>query len=158
MLAYILRRLLLMVPTILGIMAVSFAIVQFVPGGPVERAISQLQGTDQSSNAGFGGGGGQIGSGAAQAGGDIASRYRGSQGLDPKFIKGLEKQAGAGAVLDSGARLFDLQLRQKLLPRCAGARTDQGEAAGLDLARPVDDVHLLCDLDSARREQGGQGR
>jgi microcin C transport system permease protein len=94
MLAYILRRLLLMIPTILGIMAVSFAIVQFVPGGPVERAIAQLQGTDQSSTAGFGGGGGQIGAGAAQAGGDISSRYRGSQGLDPKFIKELEKQYG----------------------------------------------------------------
>src|SRR5271156_1872598 len=94
MLAYILRRLLLMIPTILGIMAVSFAIVQFVPGGPVERAISQLQGADQSSTAQFGGGGGQIGSGGAQAGGDIASRYRGSQGPDPKFIKELEKQYG----------------------------------------------------------------
>src|ERR1700727_928766 len=80
MLAYILRRLLLMIPTILGIMAVSFAIVQFVPGGPVERAIAQLQGADQSSTA--------------PAGGDITSRYRGSQGLDPKFIKELEKQYG----------------------------------------------------------------
>ena len=93
MLAYILRRLLLMIPTILGIMLVSFAIVQFVPGGPVERAIAQLQGTDQSSTAGFGGGGGEIGA-SAQAGGDISSRYRGSQGLDPKFIKELEKQYG----------------------------------------------------------------
>src|SRR5271169_1510907 len=93
MLAYIARRLLLMIPTIFGIMLVSFAIVQFVPGGPVERAIAQLQGTDQSSTAGFGGGG-QIGAGAAQAGGDISSRYRGSQGLDPKFIKELEKQYG----------------------------------------------------------------
>src|SRR5271156_1817857 len=96
MLAYILRRLLLMIPTILGIIAVSFASVQFVSGGPVERAISQLQGTDQSSTGGLGGGGGQIGSGAAQAGGDIASRYRGSQGLDPKFIKELEEKYGFG--------------------------------------------------------------
>ena len=68
MLAYVVRRLLLMIPTILGIMAVSFAIVQFVPGGPVERAIAQLQGADQSSTAAFGGGGGQIGAGASQAG------------------------------------------------------------------------------------------
>ena len=108
MLAYILRRLLLMIPTILGIMAVSFAIVQFVPGGPVERAIAQLQGADQSSTAQFGGGGGQIGAGSAQAGGDITSRYRGSQGLDPEIHQGAGKtirlrQAGAGAVLDSGA-------------------------------------------------------
>ena len=49
MLAYIVRRLLLMIPTIFGIMLVSFAIVQFVPGGPVERAIAQLQGDDESS-------------------------------------------------------------------------------------------------------------
>src|ERR1700735_5065173 len=96
MLAYILRRLLLMIPTILGIMAVSFAIVQFVPGGPVERAIAQLQGADQSSTAQFGGGGGQIGSGTAQAGGDISSRYRGSQGLRPEFIKEIEKKYRLG--------------------------------------------------------------
>ena len=107
MLAYIARRLLLMIPTIFGIMLVSFAIVQFVPGGPVERAIAQLQGADQGSTASFGGGGGQIGAGAAQAGGDISSRYRGAQGLDPKFIKELEKQYGfdkpaLGAVLDPG--------------------------------------------------------
>ena len=163
MLAYILRRLLLMIPTILGIMAVSFAIVQFVPGGPVERAIAQLQGADQSSTAGFGGGSGQIGAGAAQAGGDISSRYRGAEGLDPKFIKELEKQYGfdkppPGAVLDPGARLCDLQFWQELLSRRSGARADQGKAAGLDLAWAVDDFHLLCDLDSARRPKGGEGR
>src|ERR1700677_4087307 len=95
MLAYIARRLLLMLPTIFGIMLVSFAIVQFVPGGPVERAIAQLQGTDQGSTANFGGAGGGIGGAAtAQVGGDISSRYRGAQGLDPKFIKELEKQYG----------------------------------------------------------------
>ena len=65
------------------------------PGGPVERAIAQLQGNDEGSTANFGGGGGQIGAGAtAHAGGDISSRYRGAQGLDPKFIKELEKQYG----------------------------------------------------------------
>src|SRR5487761_2049104 len=83
MLAYLARRILLMIPTLFGIMLVSFAIVQFVPGGPVERAIAQLQNADQN------------GVGGANAGAaDIASRYRGSQGLDPKFIKELEKQYG----------------------------------------------------------------
>ena len=72
MLAYIPRRLLLMIPTIFGIMLVSFAIVQFVPGGPVERAIAQLQGTRRRLDRAFGGGGGQIGAGAtAQAGGEF---------------------------------------------------------------------------------------
>src|ERR1700688_2768590 len=95
MLAYIARRILLMIPTIFGIMLVSFAIVQFVPGGPVVRAIAQLQGLDEGSASRIGGGSGQVGAGAtAQAGGDISSRYRGAQGLDPKFIKELEKQYG----------------------------------------------------------------
>jgi microcin C transport system permease protein len=94
MLAYIARRLLLMIPTIFGIMLVSFVIIQFVPGGPVERMIAQLQGLDQGSTARFGGGGGQIGAGVAAHTGDISSRYRGAQGLDPQFIKELEKQYG----------------------------------------------------------------
>ena len=51
MAAYILRRLLLMIPTIFGIMAISFAIVQFAPGGPVERSVAQLQGHDAGATA-----------------------------------------------------------------------------------------------------------
>ena len=53
--AYILRRILLMIPTIVGIMAISFAIVQFAPGGPVEQVISDL--TNQSSGDRLSGGG-----------------------------------------------------------------------------------------------------
>jgi microcin C transport system permease protein len=87
LLSYIARRILLMIPTIFGIMLVSFVIVQFVPGGPVERAIAQLQGLDESGRLG-------AGAGAAHMGGDISSRYRGAQGLDPKFIKELERQYG----------------------------------------------------------------
>ncbi|PLX38072.1 MAG: microcin ABC transporter permease [Hyphomicrobiales bacterium] len=97
--AYILRRLLLMIPTIIGIMAVSFLVVQFAPGGPVERVIAQLSGTDVSATARFGGGaggdfaGGQ--QGAQTPGGEGASsKYRGAQGLDPEFIAELEKQFG----------------------------------------------------------------
>ena len=94
MFAYILRRLLLMIPTLFGIMFVSFAIVQFVPGGPVERAVAQLQGLQEGSAGGLGGGGGAVGAGMAAHGADVGSRYRGAQGLDPKFIKELEKQYG----------------------------------------------------------------
>ena len=95
MLAYILRRLLLMIPTLFGIVLVSFAIVQFVPGGPVERMIAQLQGEDQAGGRLGGGGGVASGGAAAHAGGgDVSSRYRGAQGLDDKFIKELEKQYG----------------------------------------------------------------
>lgn len=99
MAAYVFRRILLMIPTILGIMAISFLVVQFAPGGPVERVIAQLQGTDVSATARIGGGGGgdfggsQSGSGGA---GEAAvnSKYRGAQGLDPQFIADLEKQFG----------------------------------------------------------------
>jgi microcin C transport system permease protein len=98
MAAYILRRLLLMVPTLLGILLVSFIIVQFAPGGPVERVLAQVQGTDVSATARFSGGGGDMASSAAGStlgGGDaLTSKYRGAQGLDPEFVKSLEKQFG----------------------------------------------------------------
>ncbi len=94
MLAYIIRRLLLMIPTVFGIMLISFVIVQFAPGGPVERLIAQLQGNDRGATAGFSGGSDIGAAHTAASGGDISSRYRGAQGLDPKFIAELEKQFG----------------------------------------------------------------
>src|ERR1044071_7739077 len=98
MAAYILRRLLLMIPTILGIMFISFLVVQFAPGGPVERVIAQLQGTDVSATARITGGGGDFsGVNAGQNAGSsdpVFSKYRGAQGLDPEFIKQLEVQFG----------------------------------------------------------------
>ncbi|MCC2110740.1 MAG: microcin ABC transporter permease, partial [Hyphomicrobiales bacterium] len=96
MVAYIIRRLLLMIPTLFGIMLMSFVIVQFAPGGPVERVIAQLTGSDVSATVRIGGGGGDFsGQGAGGAGGDaVTSKYRGAQGLDPEFIKKLERQYG----------------------------------------------------------------
>jgi microcin C transport system permease protein len=97
MLAYIARRLLLMIPTLFGIMLISFAIVQFAPGGPVERIIAQLQGQDSGATSRISGGGGDVGGAQGQApgGGDAGNtRYRGAQGLDPQFIAQLERQFG----------------------------------------------------------------
>jgi microcin C transport system permease protein len=98
MLHYLLKRLLLIIPTLFGIMLISFIIVQFAPGGPVERIIAQLTGHDSSMVTRIGGGGGemvgaqsQLGQGAADV---VTSKYRGAQGLDPEFIKSLEKQFG----------------------------------------------------------------
>jgi microcin C transport system permease protein len=95
--AYIARRILLMIPTLLGILFVSFIVVQFAPGGPVERVIAQLSGADTGGSSRISGGSdfaqrtpGQVG-----AGGDaMNSKYRGAQGLDPEFIKKLEVQFG----------------------------------------------------------------
>ncbi|MBF0284419.1 MAG: microcin C ABC transporter permease YejB [Magnetococcales bacterium] len=77
---YILRRLLLMIPTLAGIMLVTFAVIQFVPGGPVEQMVSKLEGR------GAGGGEASAGSGAGA--------YRGSKGLDPAQIDALKKLYG----------------------------------------------------------------
>jgi microcin C transport system permease protein len=93
MLSYIARRIALMVPTLFGILLISFVIVQFAPGGPVERVISQLQ-NPNSGGAADRVGGGSVGDAGAQAAGDAGSAYRGAQGLDPAFIKELEKQFG----------------------------------------------------------------
>src|ERR1041384_2520840 len=97
MTAYIIRRLLLMIPTILGIMLISFVVVQFAPGGPVERVIAQLSGADTGASSRVSGSsGGDFGSRPqAGAGSDaVNSKYRGAQGLDPDFIKKLEAQFG----------------------------------------------------------------
>ena len=98
MLAYIVRRLLLMIPTLFGIMVINFAIVQFAPGGPVEQIIAQVTGQDAGATARIGGGvgaetGARTRAGAASAA-EATGKYRGAQGLDPEFIKQLEKQFG----------------------------------------------------------------
>src|SRR5580704_17996966 len=96
MTAYIIRRILFMIPTVFGIMLVSFVVVQFAPGGPVERVIAQLSGSDTGATSGISGSSSDFGTRGMQGGaqGDINSKYRGAQGLDPEFIKSLEKQFG----------------------------------------------------------------
>src|SRR5665647_2905529 len=99
MTAYIIRRLLFIVPTMLGIMFVAFVVVQFAPGGPVEQVIAKLSGSDTGATSRISGSpGGDFGNrGLAQGGASVdavSSKYRGAQGLDPEFIKKLEKQFG----------------------------------------------------------------
>jgi microcin C transport system permease protein len=98
MFAYIVRRLLLMIPTLFGVMLINFAILQFMPGGPVEQVIAQLTGTAVEATARFAGGGaGEVGQAQGGGGGqasEVTSKYRGAQGLDPELIKSLERQFG----------------------------------------------------------------
>ncbi len=97
MLAYILRRLALIPLTLLGIIAINFAIVQIAPGGPVEQLLAQLKNTAVSATARVGGGegveAGRGGPAQSSAGGN-GSTYRGAQGLDPAFIAELNRQFG----------------------------------------------------------------
>ena len=96
--AYINRRILFMIPTMFGIMLVAFVVVQFAPGGPVEQVIAKLSGAETGATSRISGGGGDFSNrgmaeGGAQAD-SVSSKYRGAQGLDPEFIKKLEKQFG----------------------------------------------------------------
>ena len=95
MTAYIIRRLLLMIPTLLGIMTINFVVIQLAPGGPVEQAIAQLTGeggviTERITRSG----GGEERLLTTSNQDSPTSRYRGAQGLEPAFIEELERRFG----------------------------------------------------------------
>ena len=90
MLAYIIRRLLLIIPTLFGIMVLNFAIVQFAPGGPVEQTIARLKGTVVSVTEPIVGGSSDF---SSRQGGEETG-YRGARGLDPGIIKEIERMYG----------------------------------------------------------------
>ncbi|MCY4301567.1 MAG: microcin C ABC transporter permease YejB [Aestuariivita sp.] len=87
---YILRRLLLIVPTLFGIMLINFALTQFVPGGPVEQAIARAQGQGDV----FGGFTGNQGDAGLEESGPVDEQYIGARGLPPEFIEQLEREFG----------------------------------------------------------------
>ena len=90
MTAYILRRLLLVIPTLIGVMVINFTLVQFVPGGPIEQIIAQMEGQGDVFQ-GFSGGGEDV---ARSGGGGGDERYIGARGLPPEFIAQLEREFG----------------------------------------------------------------
>ena len=100
MFAYIIRRLVLIVPTLLGIMLVNFFVIQIVPGGPVEQMIAQITGTAVDATARISGGGAgdtisrQQDAKSLNASSQMNSKYRGARGLDPALIKEIEKMYG----------------------------------------------------------------
>jgi microcin C transport system permease protein len=95
---YIIRRILLIIPTIIGVMIINFALMQAVPGGPVEEMIGMLKGKQEASLETLSGSGHEIVSGGAEksagTSGDINQKYRGAQGLSPELIKRIEKIYG----------------------------------------------------------------
>nr|VFK16959.1 MAG: microcin C transport system permease protein [Candidatus Kentron sp. LPFa]VFK35775.1 MAG: microcin C transport system permease protein [Candidatus Kentron sp. LPFa]VFK67117.1 MAG: microcin C transport system permease protein [Candidatus Kentron sp. UNK]VFK71090.1 MAG: microcin C transport system permease protein [Candidatus Kentron sp. UNK] len=126
MTAYIIRRLLLIVPTLLGIMVINFAVIQLAPGGPVEQAIAELtgQGADIIGRVSH------ANTGEIQAAMDSQNRYRGAQGLDPDFIQELEARFG-----------FDKPLHERFLQMMGDYLVfDFGESFFRD--RPVTELVL----------------
>jgi microcin C transport system permease protein len=135
MTAYIIRRLLLIIPTLFGIMLVNFVVVQLAPGGPVEQAIAQItgEGADITQRVTQQGSGETLpGQGQARAQGTAAtSRYRGAQGLDPEFIAELEQRFG-----------FDKPMHERFVQMLASyAAFDFGES----FFRDRDVVDLVLD-------------
>jgi microcin C transport system permease protein len=115
--AYILRRLMLMVPTLLGIMVINFFVIQAAPGGPVEQAISQLQGRGDVTARITGGGGEGAGAQPSRSG-QSSEATRGARGLPPELIERIRKQYG-----------FDKPIGQRFLDMMAGyLRFDLGES------------------------------
>jgi microcin C transport system permease protein len=96
MTAYIIRRLLLMIPTLVGIMTVNFFVIQAAPGGPVDQLIARLQSANTSVIERVAGSqkGEVLGAGGAGTREEKTSPYRGAQGLDPKLIHEIEKLYG----------------------------------------------------------------
>ncbi len=124
MLAYIARRLLLIVPTVFGIMVINFIVIQAAPGGPVEQVIAQLQGHATDATARFSGTDNRealqlSGSGIAEG---VSSKYRGAQGLDPELIVELERLYDPFVRLATSRRFverFFLMLPHRLPSTCA---------------------------------------
>lgn len=95
MLAYIIRRLLLIVPTLVGVMLLSFLIIQAAPGGPIDRILAELDGTAVGALSRVTGGEGDFAAGTDNAGDrDGQDRTRGARGLDPEFLEELRQQFG----------------------------------------------------------------
>jgi microcin C transport system permease protein len=93
MFAYILRRLALIIPTLLGILTLNFFIIQAAPGGPVEQMIARLQGLDVAATARVSGSGGETAE-KPKAAESSGSAYRGAQGLDPELVSRIERLYG----------------------------------------------------------------
>src|SRR5271166_4986684 len=84
MTAYLFRRLLLVIPTLFGIITINFAVIQFAPGGPVEQMVAELRGKGELSS--------RLGAAASEFGGPGA--YRGASGLDPHIVDDIKKMFG----------------------------------------------------------------
>jgi len=95
MLDYIIRRLLLIIPTLFGIMIINFVVIQAAPGGPVDQIIAQLRGQAVAATERVGAGARtEVAPTAAGTGAGEASKTRGARGIDPALIKRLEKEFG----------------------------------------------------------------
>ena len=156
--AYLLRRLLLVVPTLLGIILINFAVVQFAPGGPVEQMLAELRGEAGSAIGRLSGESQGESRGPRRSetgGGNENSRYRGARGLDPAVVAEIERAFGFDKpwherLLTTLWGYLRFDLGRSLFQDRPVARADPGQAAGLRLARPLVHADHLPGVHSAR--------
>jgi microcin C transport system permease protein len=118
LLAYIFRRLLLILPTLFGIMVINFFVIQIAPGGPVEQLIAELSGKEFDATSRVSGGSQDLDSPSGSNPTDGTGGYRGARGLDPEFVAELERMYG-----------FDKPMHERFLTMLGNyARFDFGES------------------------------
>ena len=105
MTAYILKRLLLIIPTLFAIMVLNFVIMQAAPGGPIDRVIAQIEGQNTDATARISGNASSAGETSAPRS-DGSTSSRGARGLDPELIQRLERQFGFDKPLHE--RFFEM--------------------------------------------------
>ncbi|MEF9603461.1 microcin ABC transporter permease, partial [Paracoccus sp. PXZ] len=114
MAAYILRRLLLIIPTLIGIMLVNFTLTQFVPGGPIEQIIARVQGEGDALR--------NITGGAGEA--PQNTEYAGARGIPPELLDQLEVQMGFARIACTPAHQGEPDLKS---PDCAKEKIGAAE-------------------------------
>ena len=153
MAGYLFRRLLLVIPTLFGIIAINFAVVQFAPGGPVEQMIAELRGKGDLSS--------RLGSASSEIGRLrlVSRRARARPAHGRRHQEDVRlRQAAADTLSRHAQRLPALRLRPQLLPRPDRRASHPAEDAGLHLTRSVVDAAGLFHLHSTWHRQGGARR
>ena len=162
---YILRRLLLMIPTLWAIITVNFFIVQVAPGGPVDQAIANAQGrgTSMAMQRLTGQGGQEVtpqGGASATGKEENTSLYRGARGLDPEVVKEIRKRFGFDkpllrALRGDAVALPAAGFRRQPLPGAERGGADRVEPARVHLPRRLEHPDHLPRLHPAGDPQGG---
>lgn len=158
MAAYLIRRLLLVIPTLWAIITINFFIVQVAPGGPVDQAIATIE---LGQTSGFAGGGAGDGLGHAKVGvGSVGEgQYRGSRGLDPEVIAEITKRYGFDKPLHE--RYFTMLWNYvrfdfgESLFRGASVMHLVGQSSGLHYPWLVEHTDYLPGVDTSGYPQGG---
>jgi ribonucleotide reductase alpha subunit len=130
LLRYIVKRVLLMIPTLLGVITLTFAVIQFVPGGPVEQMMLEIKGRGDAS----------VGAGESSGGGSSSSTYRGRQGIDEERLKEIKALYATAFEVDATWLVEAASRRQKWIDQAQSLNIYMAGASG----KKLDDTYKLA--------------